>query len=1038
MSGGCRTHDRCVAPRWRGRQDVLNLNGLRYAHLFANGGDGSSGNPWTFAAGHPWADAVADGGETIILTPGVYQVTSCPAIVPSDVTIWSFNRNQVDLRVNCHGVPGRLNITAATNAAPIQITTDIAHNLTTGDWVHINGVPGNNAANGDWQVTIVGSDNFTLDGSVGNGGFVDAKTGFWAAKIFAISAVSNDSPVGLTTSMPHNLATNSRVLVKGITGSFSAKVNGRHYITSTGANTLDLELTAPREFAMTGGTVREMVAVDVIATVLNGKHTVIRGLSFSALGADETFLRNIIGFVASEAVVEEVEVAFMSSADFNLAAAGLLNAASAAFTFTGNGNPGETLELEMTGGGSRATAPYATYTVPTGTLPVLNHIISPVGGLVRVAFEAAHGIGGGEIVTISSTAETVAAGAAGTWNVVDFTPSEVLLINSSGTGADCGSGCGGATGTESLLRPNDLAGAVTAHLNSQSAFLEDFVAVAQGPTVHLLERRFGGTPGVFNVTTSLPHSTTAWATTHRGGNSFLTLYSNSFSSKFERIFCGGLHTLFHCVTVQGINNQHSFRDVRLSGGNNAGWGMRFTPTSNIQDINVDTMTVEASYGGIEIASLTGSNISGLYMELAQEYGILIDDLAGVPTGSSFVHGNTISSGFLLGRSGLILEKGRDLAVENTLIGGECRIGMECENCTIRSSFSGVCTNESLSGYLLNHSALGKPPGPVDRYGESLATATAALSSKPVTNYLLQSEDLTASPWFDNSGNFLTSEMNPFGVTQEITRISFTSPPFSQPITMGQQTVSGLTPDRVYTLSYWLRVVTPGATCFLAAASGRVNRRLTVSDTEGWLRVAGVFRASSSGNHTFPIRCSVLQNGLPDFTYDVFGVMVSELQTDGALPAYVPTKTASVTIPAGIYAHTGELSGVLSHLPRCKTYSVSESALTAAAGTQDLTLFQLPSRGVMTGVTIKHSTPFTGGTLTGMTVSVGDSSGPAAYAPAFDIFQAASDIVFSDSALFKSTTFTARDVQARFSATGDTVQNAAAGAVDITACFAVRP
>ena len=93
---------------------------------------------------------------------------------------------------------------------------------------------------------------------------------------------------------------------------------------------------------------------------------------------------------------------------------------------------------------------------------------------------------------------------------------------------------------------------------------------------------------------------------------------------------------------------------------------------------------------------------------------------------------------------------------------------------------------------------------------------------------------------------------------------------------------------------------------------------------------------------------------------------------------------------------------------------------------------------MSGVTIKHETPFTGGTLTGMTVSVGDSSGATAYAPAFDIFQAASDTAFSDSAVFKSTTFAARDVLARFFATGDTVQNAAAGAVDITACFAVRP
>ena len=545
--------------------------------------------------------------------------------------------------------------------------------------------------------------------------------------------------------------------------------------------------------------------------------------------------------------------------------------------------------------------------------------------------------------------------------------------------------------------------------------------------MRLQERRFGGTPSTFLVTSAIPHTTSAWATTNRGGNALLALYSNAFSSKFSRIGCGGIHFQFHCVTVEGINNQHSFRDIRLSGGNQAGWGMRFTPTSNIQDMSVDTMTVEASYGGIEIGSLTGSKIEALYMEGADEYGVLINDLGGAAEGFSFVHANTISSGFLLGDSGLIMEKGRDLAVENTIITGECKIGMQCENCTIRSSFSGRCTNESPSGYLLNHSANRKPPRPVDRYGESLATGNVALLSKPITNYVRQSEDLSISPWFDNPGTFLTSTTGPFGVTQQVNRNTIASPPFGQSLTMGQQTLTGLVPDTVYLLSYWLRVVTAAATCSLPDEAGSVNRALSVDTDDGWIRIAGAFRSNGSGNHTFPVLCSVGQGGLPDFTYDVFGVMVSDLQTDGALPAYVATTTAAVTIPIGIYAESGELSGILSHLPRCKTFRVVESELTAAAATEDITLFQLPARGVMTGVTIKHETPFTGGTLTGMTVAVGDSSDAAAYAPAF-----------SDSAVFKSTTFTARDVLAQFSATGDTVQNATAGAVDITACFAVRP
>ena len=1024
---------------WRGRQDVLNLNGLRYAHLFANGGDGSSGNPWTFAAGHPWADAVADGGETIILTAGTYLITSCPAIVPGGVTIWGFNRNQVDFKVNCHGIRDRLAITGATNATPIEITTSTSHGLTTGDWVNITGVPGNNAANGDWQVTLVNSTSFTLDGSVGNGDYVAAQTGYWAAKIFKITNISMDSPVELTTSMPHNLASGSLALTKDISGSFGDTIKGKVYIDSTGTNTMTVQLSARREHFLSGGTVRGLVPVDAISTQTGGKNIIIRGLSMSAIGSEENLLKNLIGFLASESVVEEVSAAFMDIDDFDVGVSNLLNARSAAITVTGDATPGQTIDLEMTGGGSRAAGPYATYTATAATLPAIDSILSPAGGLIRLAFVAAHGLSGdGEIVTISSTAETTAAGAAGTWKVFKFSGTDLLLVNSSGTGTDCTAGCGGATATETTIRAAVVARELASHLNSEAIFFQDYTAIAEGEFVRLQERRFGGSPSTFVVTSAIPHTTSAWASTGRGGNALLALYSNAFSSKFSRIGCGGTHFQFHCVTVQGINNQHSFRDIRLSGGNRAGWGMRFTPTSNIQNMSVDTMTVEASYGGIEIGSLTGSKIAALYMEGADEYGVLINDLGGSAQGSSFVHANTISSGFLLGDSGLIMEKGRDLAVENTIISGECKIGMQCENCTIRSSFSGRCTNESPSGYLLNHSASGKPPRPVDRYGKSLATGTASLLSKPITNYVLQSEDLSASPWFGNGGTFLTSTTGPFGVTQQVSRNTVASPTFGQSLTMGQQTLTGLVPDTVYLLSYWLRVVTAAATCNLPDEAGSVNRALSIGTADGWIRIAGAVRSNGSGNHTFPVRCAVGQGGLPEFTYDVFGVMVSDLQTDGALPAYVSTTTAVVTIPPGMYAESGELSGILSHLPRCKTYQVVQSELTAAAATEDITLFQVPARGVMSGVTIKHETPFTGGTLTGMTVSVGDSSGATAYAPAFDIFQAASDTAFSDSAVFKSTTFAARDVLARFFATGDTVQNAAAGAVDITACFAVRP
>lgn len=66
-------------------------------------------------------------------------------------------------------------ITGATNASPIEITS-AGHGLQTGNIVKITGVTGNTAANGTFVVTRTGANTFTLDGSTGNGAYVDGGT----------------------------------------------------------------------------------------------------------------------------------------------------------------------------------------------------------------------------------------------------------------------------------------------------------------------------------------------------------------------------------------------------------------------------------------------------------------------------------------------------------------------------------------------------------------------------------------------------------------------------------------------------------------------------------------------------------------------------------------------------------------------------------------------------------------------------------------------------------------------------------------------
>lgn len=60
-------------------------------------------------------------------------------------------------------------VSAATNAAPIAVTTSAAHGLSTGMFVQILGAVGNTAANGTFRVTVTSPTAFTLDGSSGNG-----------------------------------------------------------------------------------------------------------------------------------------------------------------------------------------------------------------------------------------------------------------------------------------------------------------------------------------------------------------------------------------------------------------------------------------------------------------------------------------------------------------------------------------------------------------------------------------------------------------------------------------------------------------------------------------------------------------------------------------------------------------------------------------------------------------------------------------------------------------------------------------------------
>lgn len=72
--------------------------------------------------------------------------------------------------------PGRFGtITAASNATPIVVTS-AAHGLVTGQAVVVKSVQGNTAANGSWLVTVLTTNTYSLDSSVGNGAYTSGGT----------------------------------------------------------------------------------------------------------------------------------------------------------------------------------------------------------------------------------------------------------------------------------------------------------------------------------------------------------------------------------------------------------------------------------------------------------------------------------------------------------------------------------------------------------------------------------------------------------------------------------------------------------------------------------------------------------------------------------------------------------------------------------------------------------------------------------------------------------------------------------------------
>jgi hypothetical protein len=184
----------------------------------------------------------------------------------------------------------------------------------------------------------------------------------------------------------------------------------------------------------------------------------------------------------------------------------------------------------------------------------------------------------------------------------------------------------------------------------------------------------------------------------------------------------------------------------------------------------------------------------------------------------------------------------------------------------------------------------------------------------------------------------------------------------------------------------------------------------------------------------------------EFTNTWFGW----LQNRGANTVTITPTTSTIDGAATLVLTTGQGVGLWSDGTNyftsrgaggsgCNKYTVGEAALTAAALTQSISLFTLPDRAKVTGVTIKHSTAFSGPSITAVNVSLGQASGSAtAYTATHDIFQTVSNTAMLDDGGHYSASFASHGINANFTSVGANLSAMTAGSVDIWVCTVQLP
>jgi hypothetical protein len=141
-------------------------------------------------------------------------------------------------------------LVSSTSASPISVRVT-GHGYMTGDVVTIRGHLTNTAANGTWSVTVVDANNFTLNGSTGNG--VGAATGHVVGLSMTVDAAGNLTSYGaLQTRALKVFDQNNAPIMDVETGKRILAIPIQPSVDSGTALTLDLSTGLTQQVRLTG------------------------------------------------------------------------------------------------------------------------------------------------------------------------------------------------------------------------------------------------------------------------------------------------------------------------------------------------------------------------------------------------------------------------------------------------------------------------------------------------------------------------------------------------------------------------------------------------------------------------------------------------------------------------------------------------------------------------------------------------------------------------------------------------------------------